>query len=98
MTQILAMAVTNFSEIVQMKLKNHNSIANLNILYFLLYTGLLTTQFKWHFIIRFILFVSGIPLSLLFRQQDLEKSIMFVAFLTMIFVTTELLFYVQMKT
>lgn len=97
MTQVLAMAVTNFSGVVEMKLKNHNSIAILLYVYFLLYIGLLTTQFKWHFFTRFILVAFGTPLFILFREQVLEKSILVVAFMSMLFFTSELIFYVQMK-
>lgn len=97
MTQLTVMTLINFSGVVEMKLKNHNSIAILTYVYFLLYIGLLTTQFKWHFITRFILFAFGTPLKLLFREQDLEKSAIVVAFITMLFFTSELIFYVQMK-
>ena len=97
MTQLVATALTNFSGVVEMKLKNHNSIAILTYVYFLLYIGLLTTQFKWHFLARFIMFAFGTPLGLFFREQDLEKSALVVAFTTMLFITSELIFYVQMK-
>ena len=72
-TQMLLTAFTNYSGLFEMDRFRHYSQFDISCLYFLLYIGLLTTQFKWHFLLRTCLILpSFMTLMSLTMQQDFE--------------------------
>ena len=73
-TQLMVIAFTNYSGLFEMDRFLHYSQIDMSCMYFMLYIGLLTTQFKWHMIGRSLLFLpSCITLMSVTMQQDFEQ-------------------------
>jgi len=68
------------------------------VVFFLLYIGILTTQFKWHLITRVILYLLALAFAITSRSIAFDRSSeVFAVVSVLLFGTIELIFYVQMK-
>ena len=97
-SQLVAIVLFEYSGLFEMDEFYHLSLFDVILVYWLFYVGLLTTQFKWHSILRiFILVPAFVTLMALSGVQEFKEAFSYAVFTLVVAAIGELIFYVQMK-